>query len=241
MLSAGTETTMTDVIQNSLPTPEDVKQAVDAAFAVEGYIKDNGTRDMVQVRRTIIDVLMADEVANARERRVKPVTRGDLVSRVFPSVAGPESFDEAENPVLARDLWDKLSGLLWAQTSVNGPLQTEIESYSGDGHFVCQTRKGKDKTPAAYMTTDFQLIDEDVIRKLNKSVRAKMETAVRVRERIIRRRPQDAARVAKMGKDEFKSVAESNTQRLMLAAAQARAASEAADEAPEPDTTGSES
>jgi hypothetical protein len=236
---------MTSVISSNLPTPEQETEAVNAAFAAEGYIKDNGTKDMAQMRRRMIDVLRSSEVENVRDRLTKPITRGALTGQVFPGLPGPDSFDEQENPVLARDVWAKLGTLIWGQISANGALQTEVERYTGNGHFVCQTKVGKDQTPAVYLTSNFRLINEDLLGKLNRQVRAKMETVVRVRETLIRRRPQDAGRVAKMAADEFRAVQETSTQRVMLAAAEARAAvvNDAADEdsEPEPADAGSES
>lgn len=196
-----------------------VDQAVFDAFKHEGYITDDGTRDMTKLRERIFQVIARDKVLDKKERHDKATTRGDLVAQAFPNLAGPESWSDQPDPALAEAAYKAIDmKFVWGEAKVNArsPLQRMVGMNMGNGYILCRTKVGKDEVPAVYITDNVACIQEDFVRPDNDSAARKFEAVTENREMLVIRQPHNAPRYVKEYSRTMRGAVAAGVDRLQL-------------------------
>lgn len=226
-----TSTTISDG-NGSAGLLDPVAIAFKKASIAAGLTSEAGQVDKDKVRARIFGVLLdAGKVLNLKERAAKAVTRGDLTAAVYrdaegdPTLAGPDAFDEADDPVLAKAIWDKADEYVWstATPSATDKFQWLVGSSMGNGYVMCRTKVGNSKTPAAYITANRQCIETDFIGPEVVALQRKATGMVANREMLIYRQPENADHYAKAFDLVLKDLALAVHSRLTLAVTAAKA------------------
>lgn len=209
--------------------------AVDAAFAAQDHLLEDGTRDAVKVREIIVETLRTRKVLNKKERAAKAVTRGAMVEAVFPGLPGPDSFADTNEPDMAQAVWSEVDKYLWSMTnaSYSSAVQHLVGQVMGNGYVLCRTKVGRDATWASYITDDVTCIREDFIAPINISLDRATTRALHGHELLIQRRPDIAAQVAAGLNKKLKSLQTITATNLQLALEAAMPQPEDGDEADE--------
>lgn len=177
----------------------EVVAATDLAFAAEGYLSEDGTRDRVKARSILVSVLAERKVINKSERRSKAIKRGEMVTLIFPSLANPDLFDEQENPAMAEAVWAEVEGYLWGECNpgYNSATQTQVGIVMGNGYVLCRTNKtGIEKLWGSYITDDRACIQDDFITPINDSLTRATARAQHGIELLMTRKPALASQFA---------------------------------------------
>jgi hypothetical protein len=173
-----------------------IDQAVYEAFAREGYVKQNGDRDVTKMCARIFEIVAAEKILGKREREEKATKRGDLVAQVFPQLAGPDKFDELEESArpLAEAVYKRIAADVWAETrsAAEGRVQRMVGVNMGNGYVLCRTKVGKDRVDAVYITDVLECIRLDFTRPDNASLDRRVQTSTRNREMLVLRQPHNA-------------------------------------------------
>jgi hypothetical protein len=205
--------TITDTPQKAA-----IDRAVHEAYAAEGYLQDDGSRDQVKVREHMFEVLRTRKVLGLKERKDKAVTRGAMVELVFPHLSGPATFTESEDPQLALAAWDKIDAMLWSEAAprASSALQRLVGYGMGNGYVLCRTTVGNDQVPASYVTDVLACIEVDFIKPDNDALARKVDTVVKNREMLILRQPQNGARFLKSLDTKMKDIGSAAHNQLAL-------------------------
>jgi hypothetical protein len=173
-----------------------IDKAVYEAFVREGYVKQNGDRDVTRMCARIFEIVAQDKVLGKRERETKATRRGDLVAQVFPSVPGPDTIDELDerDRPLAEAVYRKIAADTWAETrsAADSRVQRMVGVNMGNGYVLCRTKVGKDRIDAVYITDVLECIRLDFTRPDNASLDRRIHTSTRNREMLILRQPHNA-------------------------------------------------
>jgi hypothetical protein len=228
-------------IQNENPVKAAVQQGVLAAYAAEGYLTDDGAKDMPMVRERIFAILAPRKVLAWRERTDKAVTRGAMTAAVFPSLAGPDRHAEAEDPQLAQAVWTAIDQSVWSElrTSAAGPLQRLVGAEMGNGYMLVRTQLGADRTSAVYITDDRACIERDLLATEYAALQRKFDAHLAIRELLIMRQPQNGPRYAGGFDKQLKALSSAGHDRLSLAI-EASSANGAGDDDDDETDSGSE-
>lgn len=204
---------------NDSPQAAAITRGVLSAYEAEGYVLADGSKDIPRVREHVFEALTPHKVLNWRDRDAKAITRGALVQQVFPSLLGPDRFSEADDPQLAKAVWDKIYSDLWSQLTpgAGGPVQRLVGLNMGNGYVLCRTQIGIDSTDAVYITDDRQCIERDYLVPDNTGLQRKIEAVTRNREMLIMRQPGNARRYAQGFDARLKALAAGGHDRLALA------------------------
>lgn len=174
-----------------------ITTAVHEVYVEEGCVKDDGSKDLAKVRSRVYDAISTHKVLNKKERATKALLRGDLVTTVFPSVVGPEDFDNDEHigqrPLLEA-VYAKINSEVWnmVSTGAQSAVQRMVGMNMGNGYVLCRTKIGKDTVDAVYITDNVECIRLDFTRPDNVSLEKKIETSTRNREMLVLRQPHNA-------------------------------------------------
>lgn len=201
------------------PQKAAVQQAVVEAYAAEGYVQDNGTRDTTKVRRRIYEVVKPHKAINKGDRQVKAISRGQVLAQVFPHLLGPDRFSEGADPQLAQAVWNQLYQDVWShlQPTASGAVQQLVEGDLGNGYVLLRTKLSPDNTDGVYITDDLKCIEEDLLVPEDESLQRKIRAMVATREMLIARQPGNAKRYAGKFDRQMKAVMFSGHDRLALA------------------------
>jgi hypothetical protein len=161
--------------------------AVHEAYAREGYVKSDGSRDVTKMCARIFEIVSEQKVLGKREREAKATRRGALVAGVFPSVPGPER-------PLAEAVYKKITADVWQHTKSDaaGRVQRMVGVNMGNGYVLCRTKVGKDSIDAVYITDVLECIRLDFTRPDNSALDRRIQAATRNREMLVLRQPENA-------------------------------------------------
>lgn len=175
------------------------------AWAAEGYLREDGTRDHAAPRLKLV-VELAEHIVNTKQERVeKGSTRAVLVSTAFPTYPAPDSWTDTESELLEA-VWKKLDGWVWQQTSPNGPLQPLVTEHMGNGFLCNRTRIGKDRLWAAYVSDDRASCNLDFVQPLLKKVDRLSSKVVTNLEMAMQVQPQNAKYYGAQWTSQFKEI-----------------------------------
>lgn len=209
------------MVRTYIPLQEQISQGTHAALAAGGYVKTDGSRDSVKLREAIYEVVRQAKAISLKESREKAITRGELVSAIFPSYAPQETSTENydEDATVAEAVWAALNKMVWEQTIPNarGALQQLIGVNMGNGYVLCRTTKGKDKVGAVYVTDDVACIERDFITPDNLALKRKVENSVANRQMLIMRQPEHGKRYVTSYDRQMKSLSVTGHEQLTLA------------------------
>jgi len=111
---------------------------------------------------------------------------------VFPSLAGPDSWSDEDDPALAEAVWGKINSILWseARTAATSPLQVLVGITMGNGYVMCRTKVGApDPVDAVYITDDVTCIELDYVQPEHASLERKLRSHVANVEMLTLRHP----------------------------------------------------
>ena len=173
-----------------------IEEGVEQAFTADGYSLAEGRRDMVRIRGRIIKLLEARKVLAPKEREAKAVPKGEVVAALFPSLPEPPDFKAASDQLLAAEVWNKVTSILWSEMAPNAnkALQREVGTAMGNGYVLCRTQVNKGSTWAVYITDNVQCIEQDFVRPDNDALERKIRSVVANREMLILRQPDNGDR-----------------------------------------------
>jgi hypothetical protein len=207
-------TVQTDTLSKTV-----IEQAVSRAYEDAGYTSPDGTVDRVKIRERMFGILWARKVLTLADRAEKAVTRGQMITEVFPDLPGPESFSDEDDPVLSETVWSKIDSYLWgvASTAANSALQRLVGIEGGNGYVLVRTKVGKDRTSACYITDDPKCIQRDFEGPELAALAAKLNTVQNNVEMLIMRQPQNARRYMSIFDKHVKAITAAGHAQLMLA------------------------
>jgi hypothetical protein len=211
-----------DTVYVASPQPDEIKEAFDAAFAADNLLLPTGAKDMPKIRQIMLELIMSRKVLNKAEKPTKAVTRGALVSAVFPSLPGPDEYDEQPRPELAKAVFNKITSWVWGQTNPDpaSKLQQGVVLNMGNGYCMCRTEIGlgdNNTTPAVYVTDNLSLIETDLVLPGAVAASKAADQHERILEMLIHRQPQHGKRFLTSWDTHQKSIAAGGRGRLMLA------------------------
>jgi len=214
----------------------DVEVAMVAAFAADGYLKEDASGvDMEKVRSRMLEVLLNSKVTRTSDRTAKATTRGVLTREVLPSLPSPDKMTGAD-AVNAKAVRVEADKKIWNETRPDGPLQRKLGISAGNGYMMLRTKVDLEGNTidAVYISDGMQLIQEDLLTPTSVGVDRKAQQAQRIFEMVQTRHPDQAAKIAKTYHAQLKSITEAGFRRLMLTAeAVSTAANGHADDDPE--------
>ena len=197
-----------------------VSQGVYSAFKAEGYVTEDGVRDQPKLRARLFEIVAGAKVVHKSERGEKAVTRGELMSRAFPSLPGPEDWAEQDDPALAAVVYQTIDRTyVWPETSGNAAtaLQRMAGVNMGNGYVVLRTKIGRDAIPAVYISDNAACIDADGVLPVLARRRRAAETAADYCEMITMRHPELGRHMENVYSRTLRSAVDAGTQRLRLA------------------------
>lgn len=226
-----TSTTIPDV-----PSRDAVNEGALRVYEAEGYIKD-GKKDRDQVRERLIEILSGTRVTgrSVKERNEKAISRGELITQVFPHL--DPDYASAEDPALAEAIWCRVEQDIWnqLQTGARGMVQRAM----ANGDVLCRARRGTDRVWTVYITPSSDNAIRDQVGPMLDAFRRGNDREVENILMLIERLPaEDAKRLMQSWVRPVKAIQSAASERLSLAveAAVARAAVPATPEpAPEPE------
>jgi hypothetical protein len=213
----------------SVPTRDDIDAAVLIAYDAEDYLLPGGNRDMTKVRERIIEILKGHKVLSKPERESKAITRGQLVSDVFPHLTGRDQLERDD--LLGWAVWRVIDSMIWTEVNprANGAIQRLVGSALGNGYVLCRTAIGVDSVPSVYVTDDRACIEEDLLGPENASLTRKVNTSTALRTMLIMRQPENARRYQSGFNQRMKALSVTAHDELRLAV-EAASSSEPADD-----------
>ena len=173
-----------------------VNPAVHEAYAREGYIRQDGSKDNGKLVARITEIVVKHKALSKREREEKAISKGALVAEAFPSVIGPDGFDAA--PDLDRPLveavYKQIATDVWGNVrpAADAHVQRNVAVVMGNGYVLCRTKLGKDNVDAVYITDERECILADFTRPDNEALQRHIERVTRNREMLMIRQPQNA-------------------------------------------------
>lgn len=210
---------------NGSPQAAAVALGVLAAYADEGYLKEDGTGiDTAKVRAKILEVVREHKVLTWKDRATKAIRRGDVVRAVFPSLpAPPDGFSETEDPQLAKAVWGKVYGDMWLHLSVSATsaLQQLVGASMGNGYVLVRTSLDSPRPDAVYITDDRTCIDRDLRKPENDAAERKIRSVLATVSMLAMRQPENAKHYAKGGNDFLRHLQVSGRDQIALAVASA--------------------
>jgi hypothetical protein len=229
---AGTEERVS-VQSTESPQKADIDAGVLDAYAEEGYVLPDGTKDNTKVRERIVDILTPHKVLKWADRDSQAITRGALVQAVFPSLTGPEDFGDADDPQLALAVWTAIDRALWNELrpGAAGPIQKMVGLRMGNGYVLIRCQIGVDRIGAAYITDDLKCIERDLLGPDNTALARLLDRLVGTRTMLILRQPDNAKRYATGLDRQMKALSASSHDQLVLAIEASVSAGEDEDEA----------
>lgn len=158
-----------------------------------GYITEEGEIDPTRVADKLFGPVSEARADKLTERRVG-LTRRKLVEIAFPDVAGPEAWDDEEDPDLAQALYKRLDSLCWRQTNIqpDGPLQSRFNSELGV--VMLRTKTNPDKLDAVYVTRSVPCIMADLYKKQKADQKARADREAALTAMLIERIPEHGKR-----------------------------------------------
>lgn len=204
---------------STISPAEAVDQGVRAAYEAEGYLNPDGSRDLTKVRERVAQILCSEKVLSQGERAVKATTRAAMVEQVFPSLPGPESWDDERDPQLAQAVWKKIDSFLWAECSpsAKSAVQRLVGITMGNGYVLCRTQVTKDRVSATYVTDDVACIERDFVRAAAESLETKIKSVLADTEMLILRQPANGRRWSRGFESRMKAQLASARDQLALA------------------------
>jgi hypothetical protein len=193
--------------------------AVDAAWAADGYLLEDGSRDVAKVRQTMVELYSKSKVLSKTDRKTKATTHGAMVTALFPSLAGPDKWDSQDDPEAAELVWKDIDGDLWGLTTTasNSAVQRLVGIVMGNGYVLCRTLLGQDRVKASYITDDVACIQEDYVNPINTALERATTRSFRGIELLMQRKPQVAKAMAAGLERKLKSLQVTTHEQLTLA------------------------
>lgn len=175
-------------------TAEIISQGVLEAYAREGMIKNDGERDMPLLRERLTEHVLQARVHARGERNGKALSRSDMVAHVFPSLPGPDAWDEQPDPQLARSIYRKVSSQVWGELHPRaaGSVQRRVAISMGNGYVMCRYKIGNDQVDGVYITDSRDCITLDYITPENEADARARAVHTANREMLVMRQPQNA-------------------------------------------------
>ena len=174
---------------------EVLTQAVDEAYARDGYANPQGERDYRQLAEAAFTQVSRAKVTTTSERAAKAVTRGSLTAALFPSLPQREAWGDEPDPDLAEKVWEQVQRKVWDLVNpyTPGAVQQLVGARLAH-HLLCRTLIGTDKVAAVYVTEDLGCIKEDFVAALASAMR-KAARKMGANIRVARERQPENARV----------------------------------------------
>jgi hypothetical protein len=170
-----------------------VDAAKHAAYKADGYVDEQDRKDRSRWFWAMYEAVKDHMATSKRERNKNALPRMDLTGQVYPSLAGPDGWDDVEDPVLAYVVWRELDSAVWTETG-RGPakqLQRLIGENMGNGFVMCRTKVIRDDklVDAVYITDDYGCIVEDYVSPGQAAIKRVQETEASNIEMLIYRQP----------------------------------------------------
>lgn len=216
----------------------DVDAAVVQAWAIDGYINDEGGLDREKVRARLLEVVQQAKVIRSTERGRNAITRGAIVNAVLPSLPDPDELD-GQDAVNARLVRAKLDTFLWNETKpdANSILQRMVGYGMGNGYVLLRTKVGREgnQIDAAYVTDSMALIKEDLVNPDSQALERKASQVRRNLEMLMTRQPESAQQLVRIHDRNLKSILEAGHTQLALTADAVTTAANGADDSGDQD------
>ena len=171
-----------------------VQVGVSTQYAAQGYVDAAGNTDDGQVAELVFEKVKAAVVTKLADRGKVAITRRQMMAELFPNVAGPEGWDNQDDPAVAADVYKTIDGTLWRMVadSESGLIQGRLNSELG--LLLCRTWATPDKVAAVYVTRDPQCIVADYSTATKKEMTAAVAKHARKMALAMDRLPDHARR-----------------------------------------------
>ena len=169
-----------------------VTVGVSSHYAAQGYIDAAGNTDDAPVADLVFEKVKAAVVTRLADRGKTAITRRQMMAELFPNVAGPEGWDDQDDPAVAADVYKAIDGTLWRMVtdSESGLIQGRLNSELG--LILCRTTATPDKIAAVYVTRDPQCIVADYSTVTKKEITAAVAKHARKMALAMDRLPEHA-------------------------------------------------
>lgn len=177
-----------------------IDTAVEAAYAVHGYLDAMGRRDLPKIRARMLDALRERKVITPEDKkRGKPISQNSLVELIFPNTPGPDAWAGEEDPLLAEVVWKRLRTNLWteADSKSKSKLQIMVASEMGNGYMLLRATVGTDLVPSVYITDNYALIREDLNGPNKRRAQLALERYLADSQMFATRQPNHAAAISR--------------------------------------------
>jgi hypothetical protein len=207
------------------PTPsERADTAVAMAYGEAGYVDRDGQPNIDAIVDVMVDLIRPAVADSKKDRSKVGIPRRDIMKRVFPKVAGPEGWDNEEDPELAKEVYRRLDSACWRLTSVTPSGQIQSRLNSDDSLVLLRTKVNPHQADAVYCTRDLGCLLEDAIKPQRDAEKKRADRDAAFTAMLIERVPEHGKRLNRELVGGLKTA-------LTSATAITAAALEAADEA----------
>jgi hypothetical protein len=162
------DTPITGDSPEQAPLDERLERAIAVAYGQHGYVTDD-VRDDEQIVVLLLNRVLQAEVHKTAERAQVAVPKRELMTLVWPQVAGPEAWAEQDDPELAEALYMRLESNVWSFLRVELTGQVQDRLNGAHGLVLCRTKVNPHKTDAVYVTRDWKCIAADYAPKYTKA------------------------------------------------------------------------
>jgi hypothetical protein len=181
---------------------EEINKAVNAAFAAEGYVKANGNgevRDNRAMHHAILSVVRQYKVASKKDRYTDAITRGKLIAAVFPNLPGPDAWENEDDPVLALEVYKKVSAAVWGAVAPasTSPVQKLVRLHESGMTLIRVTLYDQeDPMDVVYLTDDLGCLRQDYEGPLRTKLTKLANDSARDHVALIETHPEHATKIA---------------------------------------------
>jgi hypothetical protein len=190
-----------------------IKAGADAAWEAEGYASD-GVKDLVKFRAAIADAVMPAKVINQGDLNANAVSRGTILSQVFPNLHDDDDDD------ISVSVRNKISGQIWFELRIDGVIQEKVESVHGNGYVLIRVKIGTNSTDVVdgvCVTDNQKLIDKYMVKPMADSTQRQITRAQHMYALLIQRQPENGKRWLSSYDRTLKALVSASHEQLMLA------------------------
>ena len=173
-----------------LPSRDDVVRSTTQALAADGYVEEDGQRNLNGLRDAIYASVIEARVAAKKERTAKALLRSKLMEVVLPSLPKSKDWATADNPLLAEAVYKECSKVVWEQTTPVGPIQRRVGE-ANNGDFLCRTKITDDRLDALYVSSDLGCIEQDLFIPADRRFVKASETRSALGVLLVERQPEN--------------------------------------------------
>jgi hypothetical protein len=203
---------------SSTTVPDPVVEGVFHVYETDGFLNEDGQKDTIKLQEAVYEAVRPHKVLRWGDRTTHAITRGDLIAELFPSLTGPDLFNEQDDPDLARAICAKISKDLWSMLApgAKGKVQQLVGLNMGNGYVLVRAKLTPNDADAVYITDDRTCIERDFLAADNKQLARLIASLSDNRAMLITRQPVNAKRYAAGFEQQMKALGNAARDKLAL-------------------------